>query len=134
MRQQFAGLIGLYNPDTETITYIHVQHQLYMENAGAILKKHYDTPAKIWPLLRLGDLSYLGTRPEVLGKYEDPEQLTAQHPFYDKCQFDMQGKGAAQTIDIDLMRGLTWAMCKAAQAEDCGAFVFINNKWRYTQL
>lgn len=54
--------VGKLNKDG-TVRAIYVHHDGYIKYVGAILKKHYNTEAKINELLDLGDMSTLGTKP-----------------------------------------------------------------------
>lgn len=125
-----SGLIGIYNEELESIRFIHVVSGMYWENVGTLLRHQYTTKEKIHKLLNLGDLIYVGETPEAYRPYEDPEMLTAYHPFHSKCVLDLKGKRDARKVDVDPMSGMTWAMCKGTEIDDSFVFVFVNGKWR----
>ena len=64
------NLIGKQNTDG-SISYIYCHHDGCPEHNGKILKEHYTNPKIIDQLLKLGDMSCLGSKPIPAKSFDD---------------------------------------------------------------
>ena len=101
---------------------IHCQWDGYVEHAGAILLKHYDTLEKVEALLALGDISQLAPRATPTGphSYLKPEADVVVAYHRDR------GEPAQPASEADTA---------AEQVETYGnsySYIFEDGKWTFT--
>ena len=114
------AVIGKRNPD-KTITSISVHWDGYPEHTGKILKEVYNTPEKVDELLKLGNLSFLGTK-----LYPTRSDHTFDHPQKDVTIAygrDRHEEGNEAQTYPNIRQWLK-------NSDYCYAYLFADNEWK----
>jgi len=123
--------IGIENKKGEVAS-IYCHHDGYLDVVGKVLVNHYKTQSKIMELMRLGDISSIGTEPVSNPQAWDKPDFAnwrEQHPENMCDTYASRGEDAPARIDKDVKTYIK----KSSDSWAEFIYLFKNGKWYYIE-